>query len=31
MLNVFKVEKVDGKYQIKDATGNFVSSLPGKL
>ena len=31
MLNVFKVEKVDGKYQVKDATGNFVSSLPGKL
>ena len=31
MLNVFKVERVDGKYQIKDATGNFVSSLPGKL
>ncbi len=31
MLNVYKVEKVDGKYQVKDATGNFVSSLPGKL
>ena len=31
MLNVFKVERVDGKYQVKDATGNFVSSLPGKL
>ena len=31
MLNVFKVEKVDGKYQVKDTTGNFVSSLPGKL
>ena len=31
MLNVFKVEKVDGRYQVKDATGNFVSSLPGKL
>ena len=31
MLNVYKVEKVDGKYQVKDVTGNFVSSLPGKL
>ena len=31
MLNVFKVERENGKYLVKDVTGCYVSSLPGKL
>ncbi len=31
MLNVFKVEKQNGKYVIYDVTGNETNNLPGKL
>ena len=31
MLNVFKVEKQNGKYVIYDITGNETNNLPGKL